>query len=146
MKHALIVLLLVMLATGCARHNVSSKQSQNQNANQLSRAQNSTPSGDAVRDRQPQSNSYLTQSTSGLKDNQDATRQQTAPDQTSCDHLERLATGIPQVKGANCVRVGNYAVVGIDVIPELDRSKVGTVKYAVAQALKKRILKELTRW
>lgn len=52
-------------------------------------------------------------------------------------HLEHLATGVPGVKGANCVVFGNYAVVGIDVDEKMERSEVGTTKYAVAEALRK---------
>jgi YhcN/YlaJ family sporulation lipoprotein len=53
------------------------------------------------------------------------------------DRLERLASSIPMVQSAQCVVFGNTAVVGINVLPELDRSRVGTVKYAVAEALHK---------
>jgi YhcN/YlaJ family sporulation lipoprotein len=53
------------------------------------------------------------------------------------DHLEALARGIPGVQGANCVVFGKYAVVGIDVDPKMDRSEVGTLKYAVAEAFRK---------
>lgn len=52
-------------------------------------------------------------------------------------HLERLASGIPGVKGANCVVFGNYAIVGIDVDEKMERANVGTVKYAVAEAFRK---------
>ncbi|RUS48458.1 YhcN/YlaJ family sporulation lipoprotein [Cohnella sp. AR92] len=52
-------------------------------------------------------------------------------------HLEKLATGVKGVKGANCVVFGKYAVVGIDVEPTLERSRVGTIKYAVAEAFRK---------
>jgi YhcN/YlaJ family sporulation lipoprotein len=52
-------------------------------------------------------------------------------------HLEQLATGIKGVRGANCVVFGKYAVVGIDVEPTLERSRVGTIKYAVAEAFRK---------
>lgn len=58
------------------------------------------------------------------------------PKQVS-SHLETLATHIPGVKGANCVVFGNTAVVGIDVDGTLDRSRVGTIKYAVAEAFRK---------
>ncbi|NQX65439.1 YhcN/YlaJ family sporulation lipoprotein [Paenibacillus alba] len=51
--------------------------------------------------------------------------------------LEQLATSIPQVESAHCVVFGNTAVVGININKELDRAKVGTVKYSVAEALKK---------
>jgi YhcN/YlaJ family sporulation lipoprotein len=52
-------------------------------------------------------------------------------------HLEQLARGIRGVNGANCVVFGRYAVVGLDVDPTMERSRVGTVKYAVAEALRK---------
>ncbi|MBW7453681.1 YhcN/YlaJ family sporulation lipoprotein [Paenibacillus sepulcri] len=52
-------------------------------------------------------------------------------------HLEALANQVPGVKGAHCVVFNNTAVVGIDVDGKLDRSRVGTIKYAVAEALRK---------
>lgn len=52
-------------------------------------------------------------------------------------HLEMLARGVPGVNGANCVVFGNYAIVGIDVGEQMDRSHVGTLKYAVAEAFRK---------
>ncbi|THF75616.1 YhcN/YlaJ family sporulation lipoprotein [Cohnella fermenti] len=53
------------------------------------------------------------------------------------NHLEKLASGVQGVRGATCVVFGKYAVVGIDVEPTLERSRVGTVKYAVAEAFRK---------
>ncbi|WP_044642450.1 YhcN/YlaJ family sporulation lipoprotein [Risungbinella massiliensis] len=68
---------------------------------------------------------------------------QTAPEpnvnrspQAIADHLSKLATQFPQVRDATVLSIGNYTVVGLDVDPTLDRGRVGTVKYAVAQALK----------
>lgn len=52
-------------------------------------------------------------------------------------HLEMLARGVPGVNDANCVVFGNYAIVGIDVASKMDRSHVGTIKYAVAEAFRK---------
>ncbi|MFC4778487.1 YhcN/YlaJ family sporulation lipoprotein [Paenibacillus sp. GCM10023252] len=52
-------------------------------------------------------------------------------------HLEKLATGIAGVKSAHCVLIGNTAVVGINVDSKLDRSRVGTIKYSVAEAFRK---------
>ena len=52
------------------------------------------------------------------------------------ERLEQLAKSIPDVRDAKCVIVGNTAVVGIDVSGELDRSRVGTIKFAVAEALR----------
>jgi YhcN/YlaJ family sporulation lipoprotein len=52
------------------------------------------------------------------------------------EHLVELASRVPQVDGATAVVAGNYAVVGIDVNADLDRSKVSTIKYSVAEALR----------
>ena len=52
------------------------------------------------------------------------------------EHLVDLATRNPDVKDATAVVAGNYAVVGIDVDKDLERSRVGSVKYSVAEALK----------
>jgi YhcN/YlaJ family sporulation lipoprotein len=52
-------------------------------------------------------------------------------------HLEMLARGVRGVNDATCVVFGNYAIVGIDVDAKMDRSRVGTTKYAVAEALRK---------
>jgi YhcN/YlaJ family sporulation lipoprotein len=52
-------------------------------------------------------------------------------------HLEALARGIKGVHGANCVVFGKYAIVGIDVDAKMDRSRVGTIKYSVAEAFRK---------
>lgn len=51
-------------------------------------------------------------------------------------HLAQLANRVPEVKNANAVVLGQYAVVGIDVDQNLDRSKVESVKYSVAETLK----------
>jgi YhcN/YlaJ family sporulation lipoprotein len=51
-------------------------------------------------------------------------------------HLVNLASGVPSVKDATAVVVGKYAIVGIDVDSNIDRSEVGTIKYSVAEALK----------
>jgi YhcN/YlaJ family sporulation lipoprotein len=52
-------------------------------------------------------------------------------------HLEQLAKGIDGVTNAHCVVFGNTAIVGIDVDGKLDRSRVGTIKYSVAEAFHK---------
>lgn len=57
--------------------------------------------------------------------------------ETVASHLENLARGIRGVNDANCVVFGNYAIVGIDVDQKMERSRVGTVKYAVAEAFRK---------
>ena len=52
-------------------------------------------------------------------------------------HLANLAGSVPEVNRATAVAIGRFAIVGIDVDKDLDRSKVGAIKYAVAEALKK---------
>jgi len=52
-------------------------------------------------------------------------------------HLEALAQSVPGVNKAHCVIMGNKAVVGIDVDEHLERSRVGTIKYSVAEAFRK---------
>lgn len=51
-------------------------------------------------------------------------------------HLVNLATSIPNVNDATAVVLGRYAIVGIDVDKNLDRSEVGSIKYSVAESLK----------
>lgn len=51
-------------------------------------------------------------------------------------HLVQLAVKEPGVKDAAAVVAGGYAVVGLDVDKDLDRARVGTIKYSVAEALK----------
>src|SRR5699024_3465294 len=51
------------------------------------------------------------------------------------DHLANVAGDVPNVKDATAVVAGPYAVVGIDVDKDLDRSRVGTIKYSVTEAL-----------
>ncbi|SFX27433.1 sporulation lipoprotein, YhcN/YlaJ family [Thermoactinomyces sp. DSM 45891] len=77
---------------------------------------------------------------------QNISYKQTAPDtslpakqnrtKNNSDHLVQLAKQVPQVKEASAIVLGKYAVVAIDVNPDLDSARVGTVKYAVAQALR----------
>jgi YhcN/YlaJ family sporulation lipoprotein len=51
--------------------------------------------------------------------------------------LVDLATSVPDVNDATAVVLGRYAIVGIDVNSKIDRSEVGTIKYTVAESLKK---------
>lgn len=57
-------------------------------------------------------------------------------DETTATHLANLAASIPGVNDATAVVIGDYAVVGIDVDAELDRSRVESIKYSVAESLK----------
>lgn len=56
--------------------------------------------------------------------------------QQASRHLAKLATEVPDVHDATAIVLGNYVVVGIDIDKDLDRSRVGVIKYSVAEALK----------
>lgn len=60
-----------------------------------------------------------------------------ADGQSVAERLAELARSVPNVHDATCVVLGNTAIVGIDVEGDLDRSRVGTIKYSVAEALRK---------
>ncbi len=53
------------------------------------------------------------------------------------ERLEELAKSVPDVTEANCVVIGDTAIVGINVSGNLERARVGTIKYSVAEALRK---------
>lgn len=50
-------------------------------------------------------------------------------------HLVELASSVPNVNDATAVVIGKFAVVGIDVNSNLDRSRVSTIKYSVTESL-----------
>jgi len=52
-------------------------------------------------------------------------------------YLEELAQRVPGVNGAHCIIMGKTAIVGIDVDAKLERARVGSIKYSVAEALRK---------
>lgn len=56
--------------------------------------------------------------------------------QETAERLVKIASQVPKVNDATAVVIGKTAVVGIDVNAALDRSRVGTIKYSVAEALK----------
>ncbi|MBE3570366.1 MAG: YhcN/YlaJ family sporulation lipoprotein [Bacillales bacterium] len=56
--------------------------------------------------------------------------------QRKANHLTKLAESVPNVENARAVVLGPYAIVGIDVNPNIDRSQVGSIKYSVAESLK----------
>ncbi|GGJ87035.1 putative lipoprotein YlaJ [Lentibacillus kapialis] len=61
--------------------------------------------------------------------------QQDLNNQEIASHLANVAGDVPDVKDATSVVAGPYAVVGIDVDKDLDRSRVGTIKYSVLEAM-----------
>lgn len=61
-------------------------------------------------------------------------KQQT--NQEIATHLSNIASQVHDVNDAASVVVGPYAVVGIDIDENLERQRVGTVKYSVTEALR----------
>ncbi|WP_026690069.1 YhcN/YlaJ family sporulation lipoprotein [Alteribacter aurantiacus] len=51
------------------------------------------------------------------------------------NHLANLCTKLPEVRHATAVVLGPYAIVGLDLDPEMDQSDAGQVKYAATEAL-----------
>ncbi|PCK21688.1 hypothetical protein CEY02_06925 [Bacillus pumilus] len=69
----------------------------------------------------------------------DSTKKNTDQARPSTDvaqHLVNVTEHVADVNDATAIVIGRYAVVGIDVKDDLDRSKVETIKYSVAKALK----------
>lgn len=69
--------------------------------------------------------------------NSDPVEREDLSNEQLAERLAGIAAGIPNVIDATAVVAGPYVVVGVDVDKDLDRSRVGTVKYSVAEALKK---------
>lgn len=62
--------------------------------------------------------------------------QQNVNAQQVAQRLVQLAVRVPGVNDATAVVLGRTAIVGIDVNAHFDRSRVGTLKYSVAEALR----------
>lgn len=107
MRLLCVVIVILTLAVGCSQAPKSGAPSQDPNQNQV-KVQQIAPQKLEIKD-----------------------------SKAVAERLENLATSIPQVESAHCVVFGDTAVVGINIKKDLDRAKVGTVKYSVAEALKK---------
>ncbi|WP_063891874.1 YhcN/YlaJ family sporulation lipoprotein [Paenibacillus sp. Soil787] len=107
MRLLCVFIVILTLAVGCSQAPKSGAPSQNPNQNQV-KVQQIAPQKLEIKD-----------------------------SKAVAERLENLATSVPQVESAHCVVFGNTAVVGINIKKDLDRAKVGTVKYSVAEALKK---------
>lgn len=102
-----LILCTTLLLAACANNDMGQKNQQN----------NNTPRTISVRD-------------SNIKNVNRKTGQEISK------RLVNLSTSVPKVKDATAVVFGNYAIVGIDVDDNIDRSQVGSIKYSVAESLK----------
>ncbi|CAM4045682.1 YhcN/YlaJ family sporulation lipoprotein [Lederbergia lenta] len=107
-KFSLIIMLLFILSA-CTQNNAEPNIQQNE----------VLPQGVSVKD------SHI-----NLNDNKNLS------DEEKADHLVNLVASIPNVNNATAVVIGDFAMVGIDVDADLERSKVGSVKYSVVESLK----------
>lgn len=115
MRTAICIMLTVILLAGCTpAHNDASPSPRNQQDG--ARVQN------VNNNRNPNSNH--------------AAPEQGQVNQTTADHLKAIAEKVPGVNSANCVVMGNTAVVGVNVDGSLERAEVGSIKYTVAEALR----------
>lgn len=87
---------------------------------------NKEGTNNSLDDQQPQRLSTNEQ----IENNRDHTNQEAA------ERIAKLATNVPNVNKATAIVFGNYTIVGIDVDADLDRTKVGSIKYSVAEAIK----------
>lgn len=108
MRLLMLLCAIVLTSPGCANHSLQETSPSPQNKDQQVRVEQTVPSKKEIRDK--------------VK---------------VADRLEQLAKSVPHVREANCVVIGNTAIVGIDVSGDLDRARVGTIKYSVAEALRK---------
>ncbi|MGE6378274.1 YhcN/YlaJ family sporulation lipoprotein [Peribacillus muralis] len=106
MQKIFLSLAAMLLMTGCSMNN-KNQASENHAKNHITKVHNST-----------------------IQEADRETGQQTAK------RLTGLAKSIPEVNGATAVVLGKYAIVGIDIDQDIERSQVGTIKYSVGEALK----------
>ena len=109
MKKSFLVVALIVLLSGCNNNNADN--------NQQSENREDTPNVTNVK------NSTIQEV--DKKTGQDIAKR-----------LVKLSTSVDNVNDATAVVIGKYAIVGIDVNKDLDRSEVGTIKYAVTESLK----------
>ncbi|MDV7763125.1 YhcN/YlaJ family sporulation lipoprotein [Peribacillus simplex] len=106
MQKIILSLAAVLLMTGCSMNNKNGA-SENNAKNNITKVNNST-----------------------IQETDRTTGQETA------QRLTGLAKSIPEVNDATAVVLGKYAIVGIDIDQDIERSQVGTIKYSVGETLK----------
>ncbi|MCW3791306.1 YhcN/YlaJ family sporulation lipoprotein [Paenibacillus sp. LS1] len=132
MKIWVCTLLLIFILTGC--NSSTRNASPNQGTHAKGYGGNVTTQQD-----QRKGSHMLNENTGEVHDTNiaDDAKNGRMPNEKRVNHLKALAKQVEGVEDANCVILGNTAVVGIDVDGELERARVGTIKYSVAEALRK---------
>jgi len=106
MRKYILFLSTVLLLCSCTTNNESTEKTNNENNYKVTRVKDST-----------------------IKETDRLTGEQIA------NRLNQIATSIPLVNDATAVVIGKYAIVGIDIDDDIERSQVGTIKYSVGEAL-----------
>lgn len=102
-----ILLLVLFIAAGCGANGNNAQETQDAEQGSRVKVQNTVNEADADRQKSVDKANYLAQ----------------------------LAGKVPDVNGATAIVIGDFAVVGIDVNKDLERSEVGSIKYSVNEAL-----------
>jgi YhcN/YlaJ family sporulation lipoprotein len=125
------IVLSTLLVTACN----AADQDQTQPFDQTASFDQANPHTQIYPDEQYQTDNRIlyTQDYAGIREENGNQNQEA---QEAADRLVKLATGVEEVNDATAVVIGRWAIVGVDVNAQLDRSKVGSIKYSVAEALK----------
>lgn len=137
MRIWLCLLLTASLLTSCQTASKKASPSQQTPAEKTTRTQNVKGQGPKGLSNKTGNDTGNTTGKSAQKQNTNATATGKNDQKSRQAHLESLAKKVPGVKGAHCVIMGKTAVVGIDVDGNLERARVGGIKYTVAEALRK---------
>lgn len=83
----------------------------------------------AARDKAQSNNSFM------QVENRNGTEDTQLTNAEIAEHLANVASNVPEVNEASALVAGPYTIVAIDVNEDIDRSRVGTIKYSVSEAL-----------
>ncbi|WP_153126487.1 YhcN/YlaJ family sporulation lipoprotein [Peribacillus tepidiphilus] len=107
MKHRLVIFITFMILGGCQMHKDQVAEQKNQAEQKIMNVKNSV-----------------------IEDVDRKTGEKVAK------RLVQLAVRLPHVHDATAIVLGPYALVGIDIDGDVERSQVGSIKYSVAESLK----------
>lgn len=143
MKGWICALLLIFILTGCSTTTRSASQENNTNTRERAATRQDLQGGvhslntENRRMESANTNRANERPSQTVREAENVNQTGKMPHEQRITHLKTLAKKVEGVRDANCVIYGNTAIVGIDVDGKLDRARVGTIKYSVAEALRK---------